>query len=140
MKIIVCISDERGIAFNGRRQSRDRELIAIICDTLSGQNIRMSSYSESLFKDFYHDHIVVDDENYIKEAGENDYCFIELTTDFLEYKEKIKEIVLFKWNRKYPSDVFLPEIEEIVPEMKMVETMNFPGGSHDEITLEVYAR
>lgn len=100
----------------------------------------MSSYSESLFKDFYHDHIVVDDENYIKEAGENDYCFIELTTDFLEYKEKIKEIVLFKWNRKYPSDVFLPEIEEIVPEMKMVETMNFPGGSHDEITLEVYAR
>lgn len=140
MKLILAISDERGYAFNKRRQSRDRNMISFVCDVLSGAKIRIKEYSLPLFEGFTLRGLSVHDEDFLSEAGDDDYCFVEVEDDFLNYKEDISEIILFKWNRKYPSDKFLPEIEELHPDFKMVETMDFQGNSHDIITLEVWSR
>ena len=39
MKLIVCIDDNGGVAFNHRRQSRDRFLIDDIIEGLRGEKI-----------------------------------------------------------------------------------------------------
>ena len=138
MKIIVCISNERGLSFNRRRQSKDAGLISLICDTLSGKTIRINEYSLPLFQESHHNNIVVDNENFLTGAKPEDYCFVEVENAFLGFANQIDEIIIFKWNRSYPSDVFVPEIPEINPAFKMVETMEFKGSSHVNITLEVW--
>ena len=51
----------------------------------------------------------------------------------------VEEMILFKWNRKYPCDFrldFLPWDHGFT----CVETEEFQGNSHDKITMEVWRR
>ena len=53
MKLIVCIDDNGGVAFNHRRQSRDRFLIDDIIEGLRGEKIFIEEYSLPLREAFY---------------------------------------------------------------------------------------
>ena len=48
MKVFVCVDDGFGMAFNGRRQSRDSAVVEDILATCGGKP-RMDERSEKLF-------------------------------------------------------------------------------------------
>ena len=56
-----------------------------------------------------------------------------------EVLENTSKIVIYRWNRHYPSDIrWEPDLEGLG--FVLQETTQFPGTSHEKITREVYAR
>ena len=132
LRLIVCLDDKNGMAFNHRRQSRDRIVIAKIEELVKGSTLYFSSYSAKLFPsgDFE------PSEDYLSRAGADDFCFVELE-DVTPYEQQIKEITVFRWNRVYPADLYFPTD---LTQWSLERTVEFPGHSHEKITLEVYRR
>ena len=70
------------------------------------------------------------------QAGPEDLCFLELTGPSPAL-ERAERLILYRWNRHYPSDrkIALP------PEgWTLTGRTEFPGSSHDVITKEIYQR
>lgn len=118
--------------FGGRRQSRDAALISRIVSLCGGSRLWVGAYSAPLFEN---GSVTVDDD-FLRKAGGGDYCFIE-NVSAAEHESETEKIVLFKWNRKYPSDFFF-DID--LTKWKKESARDFPGSSHDKITEEVYVR
>lgn len=137
MKIIVCVDDNNGMMFNNRRQSKDRVLIRDVVDNLDGGNLLMTPYSENLFADSGVDAFFLS-EYVLDEADPEDYCFIE-NKALLPYSDKIDELIIYRWNRKYPADMYL-DIDPTALSMKLVSTTEFVGSSHEKITKELYKK
>ena len=53
------------------------------------------------------------------------------------YADKIEQIILYKWNRKYPAD-FKLDLE--LRNWELIEVLEFVGSSHERITREIYQR
>lgn len=131
MKVAVCIDDNNGMMFNMRRQSRDRELIKEFVTYANGSKIFIKPFSKILFEEYE----VEIDENMMSVAEKNDFCFVE-DENVISYKDKIDELVIYKWNRKYPADF----IFEMPDGFSLKETEDFEGSSHEKITKEVYVK
>ena len=56
-----------------------------------------------------------------------------------KYKERIKKIILFKWNRIYPADMYF-DIPLVENEWKLTYVDEFEGNSHEKITMEEWKR
>ena len=128
MKLIVCLDDNNGMMFNKRRQSRDRVLIENMLELCKGEKLYTNEYSAKLFP-----------ENTVEmfesiDNIESGYCFAE---DFTVNEEKVEEIVVYKWNRHYPADIYF-NID--LNNWNLSETMDFEGSSHEKITREIYRR
>ena len=97
MKLIVCLSDDGGMMFNRRRQSRDRVLIADMIDQTQGAPLWVSSYSAPLFgEDCPHLHV---DAHPASAAKPGDYCFVE-NTPLPQNLDEVEELILYRWNRR----------------------------------------
>lgn len=132
MNIIACIDDDKGQLFNGRRQSKDIQVISKILNITEGKNLLINSFSEKLFEEK-----AIVNVDFLECAGEGDFCFIE-NVSVAEYIEKINKVYLFKWNRKYPSDfTFDLELEN---NFHLVSVEEFRGNSHELVTLEVWVK
>lgn len=132
MRIIVCLDDHNGMLFGGRRLSRDRELCRQMLSLAEGK-LWMNAYSAKLFDDC--DGITVCDD-FLSQAGEQEYCLVE-DQDIAPFAQKIEQIVIYRWNRAYPSDRKFP-IALFENRWECVSSLDFPGSSHDKITQEVY--
>ena len=75
------------------------------------------------------------DSELLELAAEDEFCFVE-NLKVAPYMDKINEIYLFKWNRKYPSDTKIDICIE--DSYKCVSSEEFEGNSHERITLEVW--
>ena len=133
MKLIFCIDNKNGMMFGGKRQSRDKILCENLLARIKGSKLWMSSYSAPLFSG--EGEILIDD-NYEAKAEENDYCFIE---DKGYQIKDCKEIIIYKWNRLYPSDKML-DIDLKANGFKLISKRDFKGNSHEKITEEIYER
>lgn len=135
MKIIMCLDNNNGILFNHRRQSKDCEVHRDMVAYAGNANLWMSEYSYKSFTVFYENCHV--DDHFWELAHEGDLCFIE---DGLAPSniQRISEIIVYRWNRVYPSDVKFPQ--ELLSEWKLVDCVNFSGRSHERITREVYRK
>lgn len=127
MIIALCVDDRMGLQFNHRRQSKDAAVRERLM-TLSGGNLRVSPYTSKQF-----DEPVYAGNDYLSAAGNGQWCFCE-DTEYLNYAPQIEKIVLFKWNRAYPGDLYFT----FPGEYRLVSSEDFPGTSHDPITQEVY--
>ena len=135
MNIIVCIDDEFGMLFNHRRQSRDRLLRERILMLTKWTKLWMNLYSVKQFEEECAENIIVD-EDFLHNAENGDYCFVE-TEDITKYISKIEKIVLYRWNRRYPSDFkFALDLSD----WTMESTFEFAGSSHEKITEEIYRK
>ena len=134
MKLIVCLSDDGGMMFNHRRQSRDRVLIADMVQHTRHATLWVSPYSIPLFgEDCPHLQVT---PNPGKVAGENDYCFVE-DTPLPQNFEEVNELLIYRWNRLYPSDVrFVCDTSAF----SLTESLEFVGSSHDKITKEIWKK
>lgn len=137
MILIVCVDDDGGMAFNGRRQSRDRFLCDRILNKTFGGRLRISPFSASLFREYSANWIEVD-ENCLENAGEGEFCFVE-NVDPAPYEERCEKIMVYRWNRKYPADVFFG-IRLKKGGWKMDSSVDFAGYSHEKITEEIFVK
>ncbi len=134
MRIIVCIDDNCGMMFNKRRVSSDKAVTDRIIDLLKDDVLYLNEYSAKLFADKT-DKLKICD-NFLSEAGDNDYCFVE-NVDITEHISAVSQVTIYYWNRKYPSDFKFPK-NAAVSGLKCVSVTEFSGNSHEKITEEIY--
>ncbi len=135
MKIILCLDQNGGMLFNRRRQSRDRNVISDIEALIGTDTLYIHPYSKTLFSKS----VISTDisEDFLSKAGESDFCFTEKST-LAEFADDITELIIYRWNRIYPADVYIdidPHTVSAKPEIT-----EFKGYSHEIITKEVYRK
>ena len=130
MTLIFCVDERGGIAFNGRRQSRDAAVCEDIISSLGGK-IEMSEYSAPLFAGF--NGVCITDE-----PSKDAVYFCELC-DPEPLIEKSSAIILYKWNRIYPSDVRFTKSPTALG-FSLCESVDIAGHSHNKITKEIYRK
>lgn len=132
MKIIICIDDNQGMLFNKRRQSKD---VKVLEDIVSLTNeVWIDSFSEKLFEEL---NIKVNiTPMFLENADTGEFCFVE-NQKLLPYSDHIEQLIIYKWNRSYPSDF---KLDLNLNEWKLVEAVDFAGNSHDKITRKIYSR
>ena len=133
MHLIVCLDNKNGMLFNRRRQSQDSMLRMRILEQFSTSGLWMNGYSAKQFDPLPECVTVTDD---ICDAGKGCYCFVENISP-KELPQKPEGIVIYRWNRSYPADVFFP-MEQMIGGMRLVSRREFQGNSHDIITEEIY--
>ena len=129
MHLILCIDERNGMSFAGRRQSRDRQLLEDILALVGDACLWMSPYSGAMFGPGPNIRVA---EDYLTLAGEGEYCFCERELP----EGNIESIILYRWNRRYPADLYLPQ--ELLDSRLPVQAREFSGHSHETITREVY--
>lgn len=134
MIVILCLDDKNGMMFNNRRQGRDKSVIQDILKLINGKQLFVNSYSKSLFQDFDID--IISDNNFLNNVGKGDYCFVE-DNNLQEFSDKIEKIIVYRWNRVYPSDL---KLEIPIQNWNLADSFEFSGNSHDKITREVYTK
>jgi len=134
MTVIVCIDERGGMLFMKRRVSKDRELTHDIIKTVGDGILYISDFSESLFAESDISVMCVSDP--LGSAGEDDFVFIE-NCALSDWVDKIKRLIIYNWNRKYPFDFSL-DIRPKEHGFSLVDSYEFKGYSHDKITKEIY--
>ncbi|MBR5262015.1 MAG: ribonuclease Z [Oscillospiraceae bacterium] len=125
MTVVVCLDDNFGMAFGGRRLSRDSAVCADIVQMASDNAIAMHECSKMLFDGL--------DAN-ISDDGDIHFVEFEAPNVLLEKADKL---VLYRWNRRYPADL---RFDAPLDSWHLAQTSEFAGSSHEKITKEVYVR
>ena len=134
MKTILCLDERGGMTFLGKRQSRDERVVEDIIETVGSAKLLVNNYSLPLFPEGF----AICSDTPLDAAGDEDFCFVE-TEDPLPYLNKIDTLIVYNWNRHYPSDKRL----SLSPEnhgFALRETTEFAGKSHEKITKETYVK
>lgn len=131
MNLIICLDNSGGYSFAGRRQSSDKIQLQDMLELVGENKLFLTEYSANLFDNTPKNVIVCD--NPLLVAEDNDYCFIE-NTDIID--ASINKLVIYRWNRAYPSDKSLNP--SLLEGKKMVQTIDFVGNSHEKITREIF--
>ena len=134
MILAVCVDDNMGMLFNGRRQSQDREVRRQLLSAAGDHALWMSAYSAKQFPE--EKGRIRIDESFWDKAQAEDWCFAEAAVPAGK-EAAIRQIVLFKWNRVYPADTYF---DISLKGWKLAERGEFKGYSHETITKEVYIR
>ncbi|MCI5656492.1 MAG: ribonuclease Z [Candidatus Pseudoruminococcus sp.] len=134
MIVILCLDDKNGMMFNNRRQSKDKVVIQDILKLINGKKLFINSYSENLFQNSESNLII--DNNFLNNAAKEDYCFVE-DNNLQGFSKKIEKIIVYRWNRMYPSDL---KLEIPIQNWNLADSFEFTGNSHDKITREVYIK
>lgn len=135
MHIIICLDDDNGMLFHDRRQSQDVKLRADVLERLGERMLWMNAYSARQFADAEDARIYISD-SFLEEAGKDDFCFVE-NQPLLPYEAQIQEVICYRWNRRYPSDV---KLDLSLEGWNVMEETEFAGKSHERITRTVYRR
>ena len=136
MTVFVCIDDRGGMLFNKRRQSRDSRVIEDVIRTADDGVLYISDFSEILFEESNASVISVPEP--LESAGDGSFVFIE-NKHLGDYLDRIDRLIIYKWNRKYPSDFSL-DVDPVAAGFKKKSTREFKGTSHDKITREDYVK
>lgn len=135
MKVIIFLDDRNGMLFNKRRQSRDQAVTDEICMLCQGKVLWMNDYSYPVYGNLKGVEIKCC-QDFIQKAGTGEYALVE-TDDLKTHAENIEELLVFRWNRSYPSD---KKLGLDLSEWQCAEEKEFPGNSHEKITLEKYIK
>ena len=129
MTLYICLDDRNGMKFNNRRQSRDSAVLEDIRRLMTG-NLLIDSFSEKLIREAGIPYVLP------PETAE-DFFVEDIPSD--EILGKTSKLVIYRWNRHYPSDVrWEPDLAGMGFSLR--ETTEFAGTSHEKITREVYER
>ena len=128
MTIILCLDDKNGLSFNNRRQSRDKILIENI---IQNDSVYILEHSACLFAEHS-----VNKMNNVSDLP-NDALYFHEITDPKNIIDQFDTVIIYRWNRHYPSDV---KFEFTMNNYKKIYEEEFVGFSHDKITKEVYEK
>lgn len=132
MILAICLDDNNGMMFGNKRQSRDAKVIEDIIENCPDNILYISEYSKTLLEKEKIQVKIIEEES-IPVDG---VCFIENEKIF-DYINKADKLVIYKWNRKYPGDLFFNNWEK---DWEKESSLSIVGKSHEEITKETYRR
>lgn len=135
MIVIVLLDDKKGMMFNHRRQSRDQTVTEKIQEICEGKRLWMNPYSEKLYGSLEGVDIMVEND-FLSLTGSGEVCLVE-SESLIPFAEKIEQIIVYRWNRTYPADVYL---DLDLSQWECRERHEFQGHSHEKITEERYER
>lgn len=136
MKVIVCVDDRMGMLFNKRRQSKDALVRKDMLELLPpGEKLHVNEYTAGQFLAEEKERLQVD-ADFPEQVGEEEYCFVE-TAKLSPLKNQIQEVVLYRWNRSYPGDLFF---DLDLTEYRLDSVKEFVGNSHPEMVREIYVK
>ena len=101
MEVILCLDDRNGMLFNGRRQSRDRQVIGDILKTAGDRPLWIRPFSLPLFAGA-EERVTVDPEP----LARGGLCFVE-DLPRKPWEGKIEKLTVYRWNKLYPGDFYL---------------------------------
>ena len=132
MIVFVCLDDNNGMMFGGRRQSRDRVVIQDILAQYECSRLWIDEYSAKLFEGMEGD--ISTDKDFLQKAGQGEFCFVE-NQRLEQVKGKIEKLIVYRWNRNYPENFSLDlDLSQWVLE----SSVDMAGFSHEKITKESY--
>lgn len=139
MTLIITVDECFGLAFGGRRQSRDRELTRDAVRLACGRRIIAKEYSRPLFEEAGEDtkNVIFADEP-TRVAEKDDVVLLELGVS-AEDLFGADELVVYNWNRRYPATSRL-DTELVERDFIPVKTLEFKGNSHEKLTRVEYTR
>ncbi len=133
--VALCVDDDNGMTFFGKRQSRDRSLISEFVHSNRNRPIYISPFSAKLFSEYEGINIC---EDPLGDCVDGGICFIE-NIDITPYLDIIDMIVLYRWNMSYPADTyFTPDLRK--QKYRYLGALDIRGSSHDNITKESYKK
>lgn len=135
MKLIVMIDNGGGMLFNKRRLSRDRILNQRILFLNQDKTIWVNEYTASLYQPIPSNIKV--DNHFLEKILPEDACIIENIPISQELLQRFDELMIYKWNRSYPSDM---ELTISLDHWQLQESEDFKGSSHEKITEEYYEK
>ena len=134
MKLILFLDERGGMLFLGKRQSKDSAAREYILKMTAGHRLWMNGYSAGQFEGAEGISL---SESPMRDAGAEDYVLIENLPVTLD---AASEVILFLWNRHYPSDIRFDIARLTGAGFRLAETREFAGTSHEKITVEFYRR
>ena len=133
--VAVCVDDNLGMTFLGRRVSKDRVLVSEFMDTAKENRVFINSFSKKIFEAYEKAEIV---DSPLEAADDGSYCFIE-NLPLKSHLDLISTLIIYRWNRIYPYDMKL-DVDPEKEGFRLFETKDFAGSSHNKITKEVWVR
>ena len=133
MILAACVDGRNGMAFNHRRQSRDRLVRWDLLKEAGRAGLWMDGASACQFTDIQRERLRVD-EGFLDKAGPGDFCFVE-DRSVKDYVNSVERVILYRWDRAYPADLFW---DLSLEGWTLERREEFPGYSHKIITKEVY--
>ena len=131
MHLIVCVEDQGGVSFAGRRLSSDCVLTEYILSLTAHSRLWIAPYSAKL----YAGEKVSVAEDYLTRCQPGEYCLLEKDISLI-HSNTLESVTLCRWNRRYPATEYFSQ--ELLAGMRLASTVDFPGNSHENITVERY--
>ena len=148
MNIIVCADTRMGISFNGKRPTRDKEIVRQILTT-HGPDIYIrptsEKYLQSVIDEFQLNtqlHIIENESDIWEDTIPIDaYIFVEtgseqFLTDLLDNADVV---YLYQWNTTYMYTEQFPDIQKD-KHFSVTSTEVLKGSSHDEVLYYIFER
>ena len=117
MILMACVDGRNGMAFNCRRQSRDRAVRADLLAEVGEACLWVSGATARQFPAEEQSRLCVEDRSVAPFAG------------------RVERVVLYRWDRAYPADLYW---DLSLEGWTLARREEFPGFSHEIITKEVY--
>lgn len=140
MTVIFLLDDNKGMLFNHRRLSRDAKIFEDIKTYLSG-DLLVNEFSEKLVASFGLNYKIFSEfplpEN--PESKNNAEFYLIENISVKKHLDKINRIIIYWWNRKYPSD-FKLDFGLSEHGFCSVSAYSFAGKSHEKITREIFEK
>lgn len=114
----------------------DRVLRCRILQKASESILWMNAYTADQFGPELPSFVRVD-EDFLHKAGKGEFVFSENRLMHDAEENDIEGVILYRWNRDYPADLFLDFDASL---WKLRSTEDFAGSSHDKITEEIYCK
>ena len=137
MKLFVCLDEVGGMTFNKRRQSSDRIIRDDMLKIVQNARFLVNSYTAKQFTEEQINQIELD-ENCLEHANEDTFIFIE-NIGVSNYISKIEQIIVYRWQRKYPADFFF-DVDLTSSDWELTGKEELVGYSHECILKEVYKK
>lgn len=136
MTVVLCTDTRGGMLFAGRRQSRDRVMLADLAALVGEGRLFCRPFSEKLLTGAGLTPTVTEDCLGI--AGPIDTVFVE-RPPIAPHLDRISRLVIYSWGEAYPYDVAL-DVDPTKAGFRLTDTAEFAGHSHTLIKKEVFAR
>ena len=133
MILMACVDGRNGMAFNCRRQSRDRAVRADLLAEVGEACLWVSGATARQFPAEEQSRLCVD-ESFLEKAGPGEPCFVE-DRSVAPFAGRVERVVLYRWGRAYPADLYW---DLSLEGWTLARREEFPGSSHEIITKEVY--
>lgn len=130
MTFAVCIDDRGGMAFMGKRLSRDRVQLERLFSLVGEGVLLVTPYSERLVEGFPRVRVVSD----VRVREENTVLFLE-TVDPTPLLRSGDTLAVYRFGRHYPSDL---RLVADLSRMELLSACAFVGSSHPDMTETLY--